>query len=364
MALSDAQRAERFAKLGKICDAICKDTVKGAVSFLGDNTPTILERFSSGCPELDDAMGGGIPVGKMIEYNGAPSSGKSTAAYHAIAEFQAKYPDKEVMLIDTEQSWDSIYAMALGVDPSIVIVCQPDYAEQGLDVIRAGISKGNVGLVVVDSVGVFPLKAEFEDEMGASNFSGAAKLITKAMRIIGTEASVNKTTIIWINQLRDKIGGVSYGEKTGTPGGHALKHAAAIRVKFAVMEKTKDGETIVGTKVRADVVKNKVAPPFKKAVFYISFGTGIDKYAAIVDASIAKGVVTKKGNTISFGEEKLARGRGDFLQKVKENPDLFNKLSELVKLAPEPDKENKGTVNISAIAGDVLPSEESSEGEV
>lgn len=331
--MTPQEHKKREERLKKICDTINKAEKKeDTITYLGSGDAIPMARFSSGCPELDAALGGGWPKGRFIELYGPESGGKSTTCLHAIAEFQKSEPDKDVALIDTEYSFDEEYAKAIGVDTEFLLVHQPDCGEQALKVVRHLVHLG-VGLIIVDSVAALTPQAELDGEIGDQHVGQQARLMAQSMRVLTAEAGSRGVTIIWTNQMRDKIG-VMWGEKTTQPGGHALRHHASVRVSIAAISKEKDGDVIVGSKVQADVKKNKTAAPFKRAVFYISFGTGIDRVAAICDIAIARKVVTKKGSKIVFEGNIIAAGRRDFLDMAKKDKEFFKKLDDLVMALP------------------------------
>jgi recombination protein RecA len=331
-AMTDKDRKIRVERLKKICASIDKsEEAEGVIRHLGSSDSLKIEKFSSGCLDFDVALGGGWPRGRFVELFGAESSGKTTACLHAIAEFQKAYPSEDVALIDTEFSFDEEYAKNLKVDTDLMLVHQPDNGEQAMRVLRQLIQHG-VGLIIVDSVAALTPEAELAGDIGDQHVGQQARLMSQTMRILCGEAGRNGTTVFWTNQIREKIA-ISYGDKTTTPGGRALRHYSSIRVGFAAIGKVKDGENIVGSQVKIDVKKNKVAAPFKRATFYLSFGTGIDKFAAVCDAAITSGAVKKKGSQIllpSTGEI-LGRGRMDFINAVKNSPELCKKLEDMVK---------------------------------
>jgi len=341
--MTDKERKSREERLKKICTNINKaEKTEDAVTYLGSGESIKMERFSSGSPELDLALGGGWPRGRFIEVYGPESSGKTTACLHAIAEFQRAYSEEDVALIDTEFSFDEVYAQNIGVDTGLLLVHQPDNGEQAMRVVRHLIHE-RVGCIIVDSVAALTPAAEIAGEIGDVHVAQQARLMSQTMRILCGEAGRNRTTIFWTNQMRDKIG-VQYGEKTTTPGGRALRHYASIRVGFAAIAKIKEGgkdSAVVGSRIKADVKKNKVAPPFRQAIFYLSFGTGIDRVAAVCDAAVLIGIVTKRGAKIVFQDNIIASGRPNFLEVVKKDEVLFKKLDELVRAAPPPEIETE-----------------------
>ena len=343
--MSTQERKKREERIKKICANINQEMKKeDAVTYIGSGDSIAIERFPSGSPELDRALGGGWPRGRFIELMGPEAGGKTTLCLHGIAEFQKYLPDEDIALVDTEHSFDEKYAKAIGVDTDLVLVNQPESGEEALNVVRKLIHN-NVGLIIVDSVAALVPQAELDGDIGDVHVAQQARLMSQAMRMLCAEAGSRKVTIFFTNQMRDKIG-VTWGDKTTTPGGRALRHYASVRVSISPIARVKDGEEVVGTKVRADVKKNKVAAPFKKAEFYISFGTGIDRVAALCDEAIARKVVKRHKKQIflpSVDNPKegdiLGDGRLAFIETVKKNKELFNQLDELVKNAPPPESE-------------------------
>jgi recombination protein RecA len=343
--MSPQERKKREERIKKICANINEEMKKeDAVTYIGSGDSIAIERFPSGSPELDRALGGGWPRGRFIELMGPEAGGKTTICLHGIAEFQKYLPDEDIALVDVEHSFDEKYAKAIGVDIDLILVNQPESGEEALNVVRK-LVHNNVGLIIVDSVAALVPQAELDGDIGDVHVAQQARLMSQAMRMLCAEAGSRKVTIFWTNQMRDKIG-TFYGEKTTTPGGRALRHYASVRVSISPIARIKDGEEVVGTKVRADVKKNKVAAPFKKAEFYISFGTGIDRVAALCDEAIARKVVKKHRKQIFLPSadnpkegEILGEGRLSFIETVKNNKKLFDQLDELVKKAPPPESE-------------------------
>jgi len=348
-----AKKSDRENRLKEICDTINKGTFGGenhdAVTYVGSGEVASIERFSSGCAALDDALGGGWPKGRQIEIYGPESSGKTTIALQAVANYQKKYPDDDVALIDAEYSQDEEYSKALGVDMRYLLVNQPESGEQALNVLSQLI-QSKVMLIVVDSVAALVPKSELEGDVGeGSGMAEQARIMSKALRRITTEAGSRDVTIIWTNQMREKLG-VMYGDKTTTPAGRALKHYASVRVKVdrigTVKEKVGGEDIAVCIRTKADVRKNKTAAPFKVAEFYITFGHGIDTIAAILDGALARKVVEKRGSWFAFQGEQLAQGRMDTLNLLRKNQTLCDKISAAIEDAkargvvaePEPDR--------------------------
>jgi recombination protein RecA len=326
-------------RLSEICAAINNGAFGGeghdAVTYLGEEDIQSLERFSSGNIDLDEALGGGWPKGRFIEIFGPESGGKTTLVLHAIAEHQKKYPDEIVGLVDSEYSFDADYASKLGVNVSRLIVTQPTSGQQALNIMRQLIQHG-VKCLVVDSVAALTTKEELEGDLGDAQVADQARMMSRALRTLTTEAGSRKATIFFTNQVREKIG-IAYGEKTTTPAGRALKHYASIRVQVSrighVKEKIDGEDIIVSAKTKADVKKNKTAPPFRSAEFVISFGHGIDKEAAVLDKAIELGIVERRGSWLQRGEEQLGQGRAVVLQRMREDPKLTEELSNAIKQA-------------------------------
>jgi recombination protein RecA len=330
---SDDARAERLTKL---CAIINKSSFGGdnkdAVTWLGSRDTISIERFSSGCPGLDEALGGGWPKGRFIEVFGPESGGKTTLVLHAVAEHQAKYPDEDCALIDTEFSFDEDYAKKLGVDTKYLVVHQPEAGEQALNILKLLIQNG-VKCIIVDSVAALTTRNELEGDIGDTHVGEQARLMSQALRQLTAEAGKRGATVFWTNQMREKIG-VMYGDKTTTPAGRALKHYASIRLHIRaigkVKEKIRGEDVIVSSRNKIDVKKNKVAPPFRTAEFCISFGHGIDIVADVLDTAIAMKIVVKRGAWFSWNGEQLGCGRAVSLELLRSNPDMTRKITEMI----------------------------------
>jgi len=326
---------DREARVRAICENINKGSFGGenhdAVTYLGSADIVGIERFPSGCVDLDDALGGGWPKGRFVELFGPESSGKTTVALQGLAQYQLKYPDDDAALIDSEYSLDEEYAKALGVDMRYLIVNQPECGEQALNVISQLVQSG-VKMLVVDSVAALTPKSELEGDVGeGSGMAEQARIMSKALRRLTTEAGSRGVTIFWTNQVREKIN-VQWGDKTTTPAGHALKHYASIRVKFdrirTVRETNDLGVKIaVSNRTKAEVRKNKTAPPFRVAEFYISYGHGIDVAAALLDAALARDVVGKRGAWMTFQGEMIGQGRVAVLDLLRNDKEIYNKIA-------------------------------------
>ena len=304
---------------------------KGAVMKLGDNAAMQVDSISTGSLGLDMALGvGGVPRGRIVEVYGPESSGKTTLALHVLAEAQKK--GGEVAFIDVEHALDPVYAEALGVDINNLLVSQPDTGEQAMEICEALVRSGAIDAIVVDSVAAMVPRAEIEGEMGESHVGLQARLMSQAMRKLTSVIGKTNTVCIFINQLRDKIG-VVYGNPETTTGGNALKFYASVRIDIRRMSVIKDGEDQLGTRTKVKVVKNKVAPPFKRAEFDIMFGEGISKIGEIVDLGVDYGVVKKAGSWFSYGDRKIGQGRDAVKELLKNDEELRNEIEAKVREA-------------------------------
>lgn len=325
--------AEKLKALQNAMAKIDKNYGKGAIMKLGDEKIEDVPVIPTGSIGLNLALGvGGYPRGRIIEIYGPESSGKTTLAIHAMAEVQKQ--GGIAAIIDAEHAFDRFYAEKLGVDINSLLVAQPDSGEQALDIADELIRSAAVDLIVIDSVAALTPKAEIAGEMGDNKVGLQARLMSQALRKM--TASVNKTgtTVIFINQLREKIG-VMFGNPETTTGGNALKFYASVRLDIRRVSQIKDNDTIKGNQVRVKVVKNKVAPPFKKAEFDLMFNEGISKSGEILDFAVAAEVIDKKGSFFSYGDTKLGQGRDNVKAVLQENPDLCDeleaKINEVVK---------------------------------
>jgi recombination protein RecA len=298
---------------------------------LGDSPVEKVEVIPTGSITLDIALGiNGYPKGRVLEIYGPESSGKTTLAIHAIAEVQKM--GGIAAFIDAEHAFDQFYAQKLGVDINNLLISQPDNGEQALEIADNLIRSGAVDLVVIDSVAALTPKAEIEGEMGDSQMGLQARLMSKALRKL--TGSINKAgcCCIFINQLRDKIG-VMFGNPETTTGGNALKFYSSIRIDIRRASQIKEGEEVVGNRVKVKVVKNKVAPPFRKAEFDIMYGEGISKVGEIIDLGVDLSIIKKSGSWFSYGETRLGQGRDSVKQIIKDNPELFDELEAKIKEA-------------------------------
>jgi len=300
-------------------DKIEKDYGKGSVMVLGDKHQEQIEVISTGSLGLDVALGvGGFPKGRIVEIYGPESSGKTTVAIHTIAE--AQKAGGICAIIDAEHAFDANYARKLGVDVDALIISQPDYGEQALEIADRLISSGAVDLVVVDSVAALVPKSELEGEMGDSKMGLHARLMSQALRKLTATISRTGCCCIFINQLREKIG-VMFGNPETTTGGNALKFYASVRLDIRRISQIKDGDTASGNRTRVKVVKNKVAPPFRQVEFDIIFGEGVSKVGEIIDMGVELNVLQKSGSWFSYGDSKIGQGREAVKQFLHDNPE-------------------------------------------
>ena len=324
----DEAQDERSAKLKALAAAMSKiekDFGKGAVMKMGDENIENVDVISTGSISLDYALGvGGYPKGRIIEIFGPESSGKTTLAIHAIAE--AQKAGGIAAFIDAEHAFDRFYAAKLGVDVDNLLMSQPDNGEQALEIADQLIRSAAVDIVVVDSVAALTPKAEIEGDMGDNKVGLQARLMSQALRKLTSTVSKTKTTCIFINQLREKIG-VMFGNPETTTGGNALKFYSSVRLDIRKGSPIKDGDEIVGNEVKVKVVKNKVAPPFRKVQFDIMFGEGISKVGEIVDLGVRFCVIEKSGSWFSYNGAKLAQGRDATKQVLRDNPELCEELT-------------------------------------
>lgn len=312
-------------------DKIEKDYGKGSVMMLGDKQKDTMEVISTGSIGLDVALGvGGLPAGRIIEIYGPESSGKTTIAIHTIAQSQKK--GGICAIIDAEHAFDASYARKLGVDVDNLIISQPDYGEQGLEIADRLISSGAVDVVVIDSVAALVPKGELEGEMGESKMGLQARLMSQALRKLTATISRTGCCCIFINQLREKIG-VMFGNPETTTGGNALKFYASVRLDIRRISQIKDGDLASGNRVRVKVVKNKVAPPFRQVEFDIIFGEGISKVGEIIDMGVELGILQKSGSWFAYGDSKIGQGRDAVKQFLLDNPEVSNEIEGKIRTA-------------------------------
>ena len=301
-----------------------KDFGKGSIMKLGDENVEKVEVIPTGSISLNAALGvGGFPKGRIIEIYGPESSGKTTLAIHAIAEAQKS--GGIAAFIDAEHAFDRFYAEKLGVDTSTLLISQPDNGEQALEIADQLIRSAAVDIIVIDSVAALTPKKEIEGEMGDNVVGLHARLMSQALRKMTSTLSKTNTTCIFINQLREKIG-VMFGNPETTTGGNALKFYSSVRLDIRRVTSIKDGDNVIGSQVRVKVVKNKVAPPFRKAEFEITFGEGISKVGEIVDLGVEYGIIQKSGSWFSYNETRLAQGRDAVKNVIKDNPELAEEI--------------------------------------
>ena len=315
---------EKLKALEVTLGKIEKDFGKGTIMKLGDHAIENIQVISSGSIGLDAALGiGGFPRGRVIEIYGPEASGKTTLAIHAIAEAQKN--GGIAAIIDAEHTFDRNYAEKLGVDVENLLISQPDNGEQALEITDNLIRSGALDIVVIDSVAALTPKAEIEGEMGDSKMGLQARLMSQALRKLTANISKTNTSCVFINQLRDKIG-VMFGNPETTTGGNALKFYASVRVDIRRTNQLKEGEEIIGNRTRVKIVKNKLAPPFKKADFDILYGEGISQLGEIVDLGVDFNIIKKSGSWFSYGDTKLGQGRDAVKQIIKDNPELYDEL--------------------------------------
>jgi recombination protein RecA len=315
---------EKLKALQLTMDKIEKSYGKGSIMRLGDRPVDDVAAISSGSIALDVALGiGGYPKGRVIEIYGPESSGKTTLAIHAIAE--AQKAGGIAAIVDAEHAFDPYYAKNLGVDIDELLISQPDSGEQALEIVDNLVRSGAIDIIVIDSVAALTPKAELEGEMGDSKMGLQARLMSQALRKLTANISKTKTCCIFINQLREKIG-VMFGNPETTTGGNALKFYASVRLDIRRIGQVKDGEEVQGNNVRVKVVKNKVAPPFRKAEFDIMYGEGISKSGEIIDLGVQFNIIKKSGSWFSYGDTKLGQGRDTVRKLIVDNPELAQEL--------------------------------------
>ena len=299
---------------------------KGSIMRLGENTGVVVEAIPTGSLSLDLALGiGGVPKGRIVEIYGPESSGKTTLALHIVAEAQKR--GGEVAFIDAEHALDPSYARALGVDIDSMLISQPDTGEQGLEICEALVRSGAIDVVVVDSVAALTPRAEIEGDMGDSHVGLLARLMSQALRKLAGSIAKTNCIVIFINQLREQVG-VMYGNPEVTTGGRALKFYASVRIDVRKVETLKVGSEMVGNHVKAKVVKNKVAPPFRTAEFDIMFGEGISKIGELIDIGIQLDLVQKSGSWFAMGETRMGQGKDAAKQYLRDHPEVAEQLEE------------------------------------
>lgn len=324
-----SEATEKLKALKLTIDKIDKDFGKGSVMKLGEKEKIDIESISTGSLGLDIALGiGGLPRGRVIEIYGPESSGKTTIATHVIAEAQKS--GGICAFIDAEHAFDASYAKKLGVDVDNLLISQPDYGEQALEIADRLILSGALDVVVIDSVAALVPKGELEGEMGDSKMGLQARLMSQALRKLTASISRTGCCCIFINQLREKIG-VMFGNPETTTGGNALKFYASVRLDIRRVSQLKDGENSIGNRVRVKVAKNKVAPPFQKAEFDIIFGEGISKVGELVDMGVQFDILKKSGSWYSYGDTKLGQGRDSVKQLLADNPEMAEEIEQKIR---------------------------------
>lgn len=321
---------ERQQALDMALNQIQKQFGKGAIMKLGDRGAVNVDAVSTGALSLDIALGvGGLPRGRIVEIFGPESSGKSTLATHVVAEAQRN--GGTCAYIDAEHALDPVYANAIGVDIDQLLISQPDTGEQGLEIADMLIRSGALDVVVIDSVAALVPKAEIEGDMGDTHVGLQARLMSQALRKLTANLNRSRTIAIFINQLREKIG-VMFGSPETTPGGRALKFYSSVRIDVRRIESIKDGPEVVGNRVRAKVVKNKTAPPFRQAEFDIMYGEGISREGSVLDLAVDMDVVKKAGAWYTYEGEQLGQGRENVKRFLRESPELMVEISEKVRV--------------------------------
>lgn len=332
MAKSDNEEKKNADKAALIQDTIAKIEKlygKGSIMRLGDKQIVPVDVISSGCLTLDLALGiGGWPRGRIVEIFGPESSGKTTVALHAIASCQQA--GGAAAFIDAEHALDPIYAEKLGVDINNLYVSQPDDGEQALNIADELVRSAALDLIVIDSVAALTPRAELDGEMGQSSVGVQARLMSQALRKLTGIISKSNTCVIFINQIREKVG-VMFGNPETTPGGRALRFGASVRVDIRKGDAIKDGTAFVGNRTKAKIVKNKLAPPFKTAEFDIIFGKGISQYGCVLDLAVEKGLITKKGSFFKYNDDNIGQGRENTVQYLADNPELVDELIAKIK---------------------------------
>ena len=321
-------KEQKLRSLQIAIDQIEKSHGKGSIMKLGDGVITKIDSISTGSISLDSAIGvGGIPRGRITEIFGPESSGKTTICLHVIAE--AQKAGGLAAFIDTEHAFDMGYAQKLGVDVENLLVSQPEYGEQALEIVETLVRSNALDVIVIDSVAALTPRAEIEGEMGDSKMGLQARLMSQALRKLTANISKTKTCCIFINQLREKIG-VMFGNPETTTGGNALKFYASVRLDIRKIGQVKDGEEVQGNHTRVKVVKNKIAPPFRKAEFDIIFGEGISKMGEIIDLGVELNIIKKSGSWFSYGETKIGQGRDSVKALLTDNPELSEEIEKKI----------------------------------
>ena len=326
---SAAPASDKKKALDTAIAQIERDYGKGSIMRLGENSHIQVEAIPTGSLSLDIALGiGGVPKGRIIEIYGPESSGKTTLALHIVAEAQKR--GGEVAYIDAEHAMDPTYARALGVDIDSMLISQPDTGEQGLEICEALVRSGAIDVVVVDSVAALTPRAEIEGDMGDSHVGLLARLMSQALRKLAGSISKTNCIVVFINQLREKVG-VVYGNPEVTTGGRALKFYASVRMEVRRIEAIKNGSEVIGSRTRVKIVKNKVAPPFREAEFEILYGEGISKWGELVDLAVRLDIIQKSGSWFAMGETRVGQGRDAVKAYLQANPEVAEKIEEEIR---------------------------------
>jgi recombination protein RecA len=330
---------EKSKALGIAISQIEKEYGKGSIMKMGESTKLKIEVIPTGSISLDMALGvGGLPKGRVIEIYGPESGGKTTVSLHAVAEAQKL--GGVAAFIDAEHALDPRYAKRLGVDIDNLLISQPDYGEQALEIVETLVRSGAVDIIVVDSVAALVPKAEIEGDMGDAQMGLQARLMSQALRKLTAVISKSKTVVIFVNQLREKIG-IMFGNPETTPGGRALKFYSSVRLDVRSIERMKEGDKIIGTRTRVKVVKNKVAPPFREATFVIKYGEGILKEGDLLDLATQMGIIEKSGTWYVFEGTRLGQGWDNARVYLKEHPETLEKIENAVKRASPAEGEKR-----------------------
>lgn len=320
---------EKLKAIEAAMGQIEKQFGKGSIMKLGEHSVLNLDSVSTGCLDLDIALGiGGVPKGRIVEIFGPESSGKSTVALHIVAEAQKK--GGAAAYVDAEHALDPTYAKALGVDIDNLVISQPDTGEQALEIAEALIRSGAIDVIVIDSVAALVPRAEIEGEMGDAHVGLQARLMSQALRKLAGSINKSKCVAIFINQLREKVG-VMFGSPETTPGGRALKFYSSVRLDIRKIDSIKQGEDVLGNRTRVKVIKNKVAPPFKQAEFDIMYGEGISRQGNVLDVGVREEIVQKSGAWFSYQDTRLGQGRENAKQFLKENPDTLFEIESKIR---------------------------------
>jgi recombination protein RecA len=326
---ADATREEKKKALDTAISKIEKSFGTGSIMKMGERAQMNIDAISTGSLTLDLALGvGGLPRGRIIEIFGPESSGKTTIALHVIAEAQKK--GGEAAFIDAEHALDPVYAKKLGVDIDALLVSQPDSGEQALEIAEALVRSGAIDVIVIDSVAALVPQQEIDGEMGQSSVGVQARLMSKALRKLSGIVSKTNTTMIFINQLREKVG-VMYGNPETTTGGRALKFYASVRLDIRRTDVLKNGTESIGNHVKVKVVKNKVAPPFRVAEFDILYGEGISKSGEVIDIAISRGIIEKSGSWFSYKGERIAQGKDNARKAIEENSEMYAEIEDIIR---------------------------------